>query len=185
MSSFLWTRSQVLWSVHHPLWPWLVLTACTRQGAYAHALFALCATEETSGWWTHSAIPEPHAHVHSNPWCFQTCWARLRMARTIHRPERGGRYSKLLFSVILTFKSHWDASFVISLPEMNHVFLLYFISVWHLSRVTLSGSSLPFVQIYLVGFLLVKRSHIYLTCDVSHTTNHYYKPAVCTQSHIP
>lgn len=78
--------------------PWLVLTACTQRGAYAHALFALCATEGTSGWWTRFVIPEHHAHAPLSRWSFQTCWAKLRMGRTTHRPERGGRYCKL-FSV--------------------------------------------------------------------------------------
>lgn len=74
--------------------PWLVSTACTRQGACAHALFAPCDTAGTSGWWTRSGIPEPRARVHSNPWYSQTCWAKLRTDRTTHRPGRGGRYLK-------------------------------------------------------------------------------------------
>lgn len=77
------------------LWSWLVLTACTRRGAYAHAPFAPCATEGTSGWWTRFAIPERLAHAPSNLSCFQTCWAKLRMGRTTHRPGRGERYWKL------------------------------------------------------------------------------------------
>lgn len=77
------------------LWTWLVLTACTLQGAYAHAPFAPCAMEGTSGWWTRSAIPELLARGPSNLLCFRTCWGKLRMGRTTRRPERGERYWKL------------------------------------------------------------------------------------------
>lgn len=169
-----------VWSVHYHLWPWSVLTACTRRGAFAHVLFALCATEETSVWWTHSAIPEPRAHVHLNLWCFQTCWARLRTARIIHRPERGGRYWKLsaIFCYSHFHKSvghiicHQLVSWSSEPTDKSCVIALFNISM---SLITIPlGSALSFDQIcqmVWLGFCSLLQPYIF------HLTNHYYKHA--------